>query len=246
MMRFYILIGILLILVSVAASTQDAGRCDCAPENLGGSCVASVSLKGQWITVTSNVPECSRVDWYTDEQPQLTLVKNYKEVEEWLGRDKQPKLSVQSCRICNVDGGAGNNAEYSRGTDAQPVRYDLSGTWNCRGSVIFDWGNINYSNTPTCTTSDRTNYACSGSDTSNIRISEGKSETVTSLFQSRAVVNGNEIKWWATSVEANSELTESIYTDTYTIYRFIDSNHIEIVSSHGNPTLISSVESCTK
>ena len=75
-------------------------RCECSAENWVGICTASVELKDKWVTVLSSSKQCSRVDWYADSTPQVSIVTDGAEVESWIGQQIPKKITVDSCNIC--------------------------------------------------------------------------------------------------------------------------------------------------
>lgn len=77
-----------------------ATRCECSYDNWVGTCQANIEQKNKWITILSNTKQCSRVDWYSDSTPQVTIVTDGAEVEPWLGQNVPGKLSIDSCNIC--------------------------------------------------------------------------------------------------------------------------------------------------
>lgn len=81
------------------AQAQPLTRCQCAQDKWVGKCRAKLQQSGNWITITSNTPECSRVQWYAGETPQTTIVTDGVERTEWLGA-KGARLAIESCFIC--------------------------------------------------------------------------------------------------------------------------------------------------
>jgi len=90
------LIGSLLSVPAVAL-----GPCDCTVSGWIGTCVADLEVTREtWVKVRTNVPKtCSRVDWYADNDPQMTVVIDGAEIENLAPR-KPTTLTVQSCKIC--------------------------------------------------------------------------------------------------------------------------------------------------
>ncbi len=77
---------------------QAEWRCDCT--KIAGSCSASVTVKGNWVNVTSDQKACSRVDYYIDGQPFVTVVVDGEDRQDWLSRTADPTVLVQSCQVC--------------------------------------------------------------------------------------------------------------------------------------------------
>ena len=126
-MIFGLLLSVILISFSQIAASQP--RCECTASNWIGDCNARISLEGNWIKLRSNTKQCSRIDWYANEDPQTTIVTDGTESEEWLGQDKNPKLSISGCKICKDR----NYTESRSRQDGQNSKSNLeqlfSGTW---------------------------------------------------------------------------------------------------------------------
>lgn len=73
-------------------------RCDCT--KITGSCNANVTVEGNWVNVTSDQKACSRVDYYVDGQPFVTVVVDGEDRQDWLSRTADPTVLVQSCQVC--------------------------------------------------------------------------------------------------------------------------------------------------
>jgi hypothetical protein len=120
-------------------------RCQCTYDKWVGDCKARIEMKGNWIRIVSNTQQCSRVDWYADENPKVTIVEDGAEMTEWLGPSKEPKLVVQSCKVCTDANYAGESGEglqrATPGANTPPGRAapsalsneGLAGTW--RGTL---------------------------------------------------------------------------------------------------------------
>jgi hypothetical protein len=61
---------------------------------------ATVEKKGYWLKISSNTSRCSRVDWYANERPFISIVTDGVITEEWLGPTQNPKLTIDMCKIC--------------------------------------------------------------------------------------------------------------------------------------------------
>ncbi|MEM7281827.1 MAG: energy transducer TonB [Pseudomonadota bacterium] len=73
-------------------------RCDCT--QVVGSCRATVEVEGNGVSVSSNSQQCSRVDYYIDGQPFVTVAVDGKANEAWLSGTQEPRVLVQSCQVC--------------------------------------------------------------------------------------------------------------------------------------------------
>jgi len=96
-MRIILAIAVLILF----STTSYASRCDCSKRL--GPCSANVDWKSDLITVKSSSNACSRVDWYANGYPHLTVVMD--------GIDEQaplnimpgkgiPEILVESCYVC--------------------------------------------------------------------------------------------------------------------------------------------------
>jgi hypothetical protein len=128
------------------ANGQQLTRCQCSYKDGVGDCTAKVSKADRWITVTSNTAQCSRVDWYADGQPQVTVVTDGKETHEWLGQGQNPQLTLQSCKICkDAEGGsAGPGSATTTPEDRQettPAASPFQGTWVGEDKNVYGYSN---------------------------------------------------------------------------------------------------------
>lgn len=136
----------LLAATSVAAQQQGLTRCQCSYEHWVADCKASVELRGNWFKVTSSTQQCSRVDWYANENPQVTIVADGAEMEQWLGQSPNPKITIQSCKICRDANYAGAGARppepggQQPPVTAQPVS-SFQGNWQGSERNIFGISN---------------------------------------------------------------------------------------------------------
>ena len=74
--------------------------CNCQGEFLGNACKADIGKVGDWITISTDTKQCARVDWHSNSQPNVAIVSDGIYTTEWLGPDRDPGLSIQSCNIC--------------------------------------------------------------------------------------------------------------------------------------------------
>jgi len=103
-------------------------RCECEYTGWIGDCKANIELKGNWFKVISNTQQCSRVDWYIDEQPQVTIVTDGADMEEWLGTSKSPQIVIQSCKICRDTNSPSNNKNKATSSGSDSDNGGLTGT----------------------------------------------------------------------------------------------------------------------
>jgi hypothetical protein len=131
-MREYVL-ATALFLAILPAGAQQLTRCQCTYKGWVGDCTATVKQNENWITVTSSTQQCSRVDWYADAQPQVTVVMGGKESLEWLGQAKTPQLTVQSCKVCKDSefstGRAADSPQDSASSEPQAPVSPFQGFW---------------------------------------------------------------------------------------------------------------------
>lgn len=86
-----------LALLAAAPASAD-WRCDCT--TITGSCNAKVTVQKNWVDVTSNTKQCSRVDYFIDGMPFVAVVTDGKLRQNWISRSQQAKVLIQSCQVC--------------------------------------------------------------------------------------------------------------------------------------------------
>ncbi len=122
--------GFLLLVISIyfPQIAKSQSRCECTSSNWVGDCNARISLKGNWIKLRSSTNQCSRIHWYANEDPQITIVTDGSELVEWLGQDKNPNLSISDCKICKDR----KYTESRSKQDGQESNLEqlFSGTWH--------------------------------------------------------------------------------------------------------------------
>lgn len=104
-------IPVALLTSSLFAGTAVAEwRCDCT--TILDSCSASVQPRESWVEVTTDHPQCARVDYLIDGLPFVSLVVEGEGREDWISRSSSPQVIVQSCQVCrdNAADGAGPGA----------------------------------------------------------------------------------------------------------------------------------------
>ena len=85
------------LLMNVTAHAE--WRCDCT--KITDSCAATVGVEGNWVNVTSDHEQCSRVDYYIDGQPFVTVVVDGEDKQNWLSRTADLDTLVKSCQVCS-------------------------------------------------------------------------------------------------------------------------------------------------
>ncbi len=146
------MIRLLLLIVGATyfsiAHAQTSGpslsRCQCNYDKWVGVCVATISKQSDWVRITSNTQQCSRVDWYIEGAPQMTIVTNGVETESLLNVKPGAKLVIQSCNICQ-DAMLPEGSSPSAGGTApmQPTAVAISpfaGTWTGAERNLFGFG----------------------------------------------------------------------------------------------------------
>lgn len=72
--------------------------CDCS--NVVDSCRATATLQDGFIEVTSDVEQCSRVDYLVDGIPLVSLVVGGNERQDWDNEIEASSVVVQGCQVC--------------------------------------------------------------------------------------------------------------------------------------------------
>jgi len=143
----------ILFFLFTALTAQSKTRCQCTYKDWVGDCKAKVEFKGNWFKVISDTQQCSRVDWYIGEDPQLTIVVDGAEMEEWLGQAKSPQLVIQSCKICKDSNYPDSARKKSESNERCSYRFADVGqqpdgiyTGQCQGGKAHGGGSISYDN----------------------------------------------------------------------------------------------------
>jgi protein TonB len=81
-------------------------RCDCT--TILDTCSATVTVENDSVSIESDHGQCARVDYLIDGMPFVALVVEGSERQSWLSRTDNPRVLMQSCRVCldNADGPA--------------------------------------------------------------------------------------------------------------------------------------------
>src|SRR5262245_38012237 len=88
----------LLILGSAASVSAQELRCDCT--SVVDTCTAEVAARGSFLEVKTNKAQCSRVDYFVDGQPFVSMAVDGEDRQTWPARTTNPKILVQSCQVC--------------------------------------------------------------------------------------------------------------------------------------------------
>jgi hypothetical protein len=96
----------LLALSFICMSAQAEWRCDCT--TILDTCSATVTVEDDWVSIESDHRQCARVDYLIDGVPFVALVVEGRERQSWLSRNDNPRVLMQSCKVCldNADGRA--------------------------------------------------------------------------------------------------------------------------------------------
>lgn len=102
-MRSLITASMLTLLCPLVATAQGEWRCDCT--TIVASCSAQVSIAERWVDVSSDTPQCSRVDYFIDGMPFVSVVTDGEQRQDWIARSAEPDVLVQSCQVCRDNSG---------------------------------------------------------------------------------------------------------------------------------------------
>ena len=73
-------------------------RCDCT--TIVASCTAEVAVRENWIDVTTDSLQCSRVDYFVDGLPFVATAVEGRDRLDWISPRPNPTVLVQSCQVC--------------------------------------------------------------------------------------------------------------------------------------------------
>jgi TonB family protein len=73
-------------------------RCDCM--TIVDSCEATVVVRTDAIEITTDRPQCSRVDYFIDGLPFVVVAIDGRARQDWLAPSSAPRTVVQSCQVC--------------------------------------------------------------------------------------------------------------------------------------------------
>ena len=92
----FAIVPLILAFLHALASAQD--RCDCSVKT--GSCEGAISLGEKSFTVTSNSPQCSRLEWVLDGKSRTSTAMDGKAVEQRPSGKGHPDFWLKSCYVC--------------------------------------------------------------------------------------------------------------------------------------------------
>lgn len=109
-------------LLMFAGSAWAQWRCDCS--SIVGSCAATAEVRESFIEVSSNVAQCSRVDYIVDGQPLVALVVDGTARQDWIARSESPSIIVESCQICVDNSGTASESSFGSSliSEGEPTR----------------------------------------------------------------------------------------------------------------------------
>src|SRR5262245_1451867 len=90
------IVTLVLALLPPLAFAQD--RCDCSVKT--GSCEGAIGLGEKSFTITSSMPQCSRLEWVLDGQSRTSTVMDGKAVEQRPSTKAHPDFWLKSCYVC--------------------------------------------------------------------------------------------------------------------------------------------------
>jgi TonB family protein len=105
----------LFLLVVQLDSALAQSSCNCT--TILGSCSAQVTAQERWIDVTTDSPQCARVDFLVDGLPFVTTVIDGQSRVDLPNPQSDPNILLQSCRICADSAPAGRAGGTVSGTD---------------------------------------------------------------------------------------------------------------------------------
>jgi TonB family protein len=102
-------------------------RCDCT--SVVDTCTANVAARGSFLEVKTDRPQCARVDYFVDGQPFVSMVVDGEDRQNWPARTANPKILIQSCKVCRDNGANAVPAARSPAPApaAQPAAGDAAG-----------------------------------------------------------------------------------------------------------------------
>jgi TonB family protein len=92
-------------------------RCDCT--RIVGNCQAQAQVQNSFIEVTSNTPQCSRVDYVVDGTPFVTLVTDGTAQEQRAAANQSSSVIVQACQVCFDNSTAAATTAFGAGLQAE-------------------------------------------------------------------------------------------------------------------------------
>lgn len=123
MNRYLPIIGVFAF--ALIASSEASARCDCSRNGWISGCTATVMRDGEGVRVTSSSTQCSRVDWYLGQSPQVSVFWGGKEWESVQGQFRASPISVESCRVCKDERADDSAARTPRQVSSSPSSCDV-------------------------------------------------------------------------------------------------------------------------
>jgi hypothetical protein len=130
-------------------SSSAAAPCDCTPTAWKGNCTASLSIKDTKVKILTNSRQCTRVDWYVDDEQlsHITILLDGAEIED-LSPHKPKKVAVQSCKICQDNrklSGKHEEASDALASDGGEIAdaSPFNGYWEGKDRNIFGFSHYN-------------------------------------------------------------------------------------------------------
>jgi hypothetical protein len=120
--RYYL--WIIAIPVALQIQSVNAARCDCSSNGWISGCTATVMRDGEGVRVTSSSTQCSRVDWYLGQSPQVSVFWGGKEWESVPGQSRSSPISIESCRVCKDEKTDDSAARTPRQVSGSPSSCD--------------------------------------------------------------------------------------------------------------------------
>jgi protein TonB len=90
----------------IGMSAQAEWRCDCT--TILDTCSATVTVQNDSVSIYSDHGQCARVDYLIDGLPFVALVVDGHGQQSWLSRSDNPRVLMQSCRVC-LDNAGGSS-----------------------------------------------------------------------------------------------------------------------------------------
>jgi hypothetical protein len=110
------------LLISYAQAQQ---RCDCSKKT--ATCQAAIGLSEKTFTLTSDTPQCSRLEWVVDGQARATTVMDGKASESRPTQKAHPDFWLKGCYVCaDTKFAAGGKTSSAESTSANAT---VLGKW---------------------------------------------------------------------------------------------------------------------
>jgi TonB family protein len=108
--------------MAFGSQTLAQSRCDCT--TIVGSCAATVTARDSFIEISSDAPQCARVDYVVDGMPFVALVVDGTLRQNRTGQSSSPAVVVQSCQVCRDNPAASSEPDFGASlyTDGDATR----------------------------------------------------------------------------------------------------------------------------